>query len=119
MTPKAAAVRHPRFPVLGAYYALLLLVLYLPIAILFLFSVNAGTVLSFPLQGFTLDWFRQLLDSAPVLRAARNSLVVAGGSSLIATLLGTMIALVLTRFQFRAKSLLFALSVLPLIVPFV
>lgn len=119
MTSPSAAGRRWRFPFLGTYYALLLLVLYLPIAILFLFSVNAGTVLSFPLQGFTLDWFRQLLDSAPVLRAARNSLVVAGGSSFLATLFGTMIALLLTRFPFRAKGLLLALSALPLIVPLV
>lgn len=119
MTVFRAAVRRLRFPSLGVYYAALLLVLYLPIAILFLFSVNAGTVLSFPLQGFTLEWFGRLLDSAPILRAARNSLLVAGGSSLAATLLGTMIALVLMRFRFRGKALLLGLSVLPLIVPFV
>lgn len=119
MTTLRAAVRRLRFPSLEVYYAALLLVLYLPIAILFLFSINAGTVLSFPLQGFTLKWFAALLDSAPVLRAAGNSLLVAAGSSLVATLLGTMIALVLTRFRFRGKGLLLVLSVLPLIVPFV
>ncbi len=104
---------------LAGYYAALIALLYLPIGILFLFSVNSGTSLSFPPQGLTLDWYRQLFDTGAVLRAARNSLVVAAGSSLGATLLGTMVALIVARYQFRSKGLLLALAVLPLIVPFI
>ena len=48
-----------------------------------------------------------------------NSLIVASGSSLAATVLGTMVALLFVRFQFRGKLLLVALAVMPLIVPFV
>src|SRR5439155_6224406 len=47
------------------------------------------------------------------------SLLVAAGSSLVATALGTMVALLAMRYQFRSKQLLIALAVLPLIVPFV
>lgn len=108
-----------RIPALGIYYVGLIVVLYLPIAILFLFAVNAGTVLAFPLKGFTFDWFFRLSESTAVLKSALNSLGVAAGSSLVATLLGTMVALVLTRSPFRGKAVLFGLSVLPLIVPFV
>jgi spermidine/putrescine transport system permease protein len=93
--------------------------LYLPIAILFVFSVNSGTTLSFPLKGFTLDWYSKLFEADAVLRAARNSLVVAVGSSLAATLLGAMVALLTTRYEFRGKNVLLALAVLPLIVPFI
>jgi spermidine/putrescine transport system permease protein len=109
-----------RRPVLltGYYFALVAL-LYLPIAVLFLFSINANTSLSFPLQGLTLDWYRKLFAADAVLRAARNSLVVASGSSLVATLLGTMVAVLFLRYQFRSKNLLLALAVLPLIVPFI
>ena len=105
--------------VLGGYYVGLIALLYLPIAVLFLFSVNQNTTRAFPLEGLTLHWYEELFRSEPVLRAARNSLVVAAGSSLAATALGTMIALLVARFQFRAKALLVALAVLPLIVPFV
>jgi len=104
---------------LGGYYFALIALLYLPIGILFLFSLNVNTSLSFPLQGLTLHWYRQLLESEAVLRAARNSLVVAAGSSLAATALGTMVALLAVRYQFRSKNLLIALAVLPLIVPFI
>jgi spermidine/putrescine transport system permease protein len=104
---------------LTGYYWGLIALLYLPIAILFLFSINTNTTLSFPMQGLTLNWYKKLLESEAVLRAARNSLVVAAGSSSVATMLGTMVALLFVRYHFRAKGLLVALAVLPLIVPFI
>jgi spermidine/putrescine transport system permease protein len=104
---------------LKTYYFGLIALLYLPIAILFLFSLNSSTFLSFPLEGLTLKWYQQLFASDALLRSARNSLVVALGSSLTATLLGTMVALLMMRYQFRSKGLLVALAVLPLIVPYI
>jgi spermidine/putrescine transport system permease protein len=104
---------------LKTYYFGLIALLYLPIAILFLFSLNSNTILSFPLQGLTLHWYQQLFASDALLRSARNSLVVAFGSSLTATLMGTMVALLMMRYQFRSKGLLVALAVLPLIVPYI
>ena len=104
---------------LRAYYFGLIALLYLPIVVLFLFSINANTFLSFPLQGLTLDWYQKLFASDALLRSARNSLVVALGSSLTATFMGTMVALLMMRYQFRSKGLLVALAVLPLIVPYI
>jgi len=104
---------------LKSYYFGLIALLYLPIAILFLFSLNSSTFLSFPLQGLTLNWYQQLFASDALLRSARNSLVVALGSSLTATLMGTMVGLLMMRYQFRSKGLLVALAVLPLIVPYI
>lgn len=106
------------FP-LKAYFFGLIALLYLPIAVLFLFSINSNTFLSFPLQGLTLDWYAKLFESDALLRSARNSLVVALGSSLAATLLGTMTSLLMLRYQFRGKGLLVAMAVLPLIVPYI
>lgn len=115
----AAVGALPRPKVLSAYYAAMILLLYLPLAVLFLFSFNDGTSLSFPLEGLTLRWYERLFDSPEVLRAARNSLVVAVGSSTGAAVLGTAVALLLTRFRFRGESFLFALAMLPLVVPIV
>jgi len=106
------------FP-LKAYYFGLIALLYLPIAVLFLFSINASTSLSFPLRGLTLDWYEKLFASDALLRSARNSLIVALGSSITATLLGTMVSLLMVRYQFRSKVLLVAMAVLPLIVPYI
>ncbi|MBF8257220.1 MAG: ABC transporter permease subunit [Anaerolineales bacterium] len=104
---------------LGAYYLVLIVLLYVPILLLLLFSVNRNTALIFPLRGLTTEWYEAVLDTAGLLRAARNSLVVAAGSSLVATLLGTMTALLAVRYSFRGKLALLGLAVLPLIVPFV
>lgn len=104
---------------LSLYYFGLIALLYIPIIVLFLFSVNANVSLSFPLQGLTLEWYQKLFDSPAVLRAARNSLVVATGSSFAATLLGTMVSILYLRYKFRAREFLIALAVLPLIVPYV
>jgi spermidine/putrescine transport system permease protein len=103
----------------SSYYFGLLALLYLPIAVLFLFSISPSTSLTFPLQGVTLAWFGRLLESDALLRSARNSLVVAAASSTGATALGTMLALLATRYQFRGKGLLLVLAILPLIVPFI
>ena len=104
---------------LKSYYFGLIALLYLPIAVLFLFSINANTFLSFPLQGLTLEWYQQLLASEALLRSARSSLIVATGSSLASTVLGTMVALLMMRYTFRSKGLLVALATLPLIVPYI
>jgi spermidine/putrescine transport system permease protein len=104
---------------LRSYFWLIVILLYLPIAILFVFSINANTTLSFPLKGFTLSWYEKLFDTAALLKSVRNSLGVAVWSSVAATALGTMVAILLSRFEFRGKNALTGLAILPLIVPYV
>ena len=104
---------------LKIYFFGLIGLLYLPIVVLFLFSINSNTYLSFPLQGLTLGWYEKLFASDALLRSARNSLVVALGSSFTATFLGTMVVLLMMRYQFRAKGFLVAMASLPLIVPYI
>jgi spermidine/putrescine transport system permease protein len=104
---------------LAAYYVGLIALLYMPIAILTLFSVNSGTSLVLPLRGLTLDWYAKVFQSPALLQSVLNSLIVAVASSVAATILGTMVALLLARYRFRAKRLLIGLAVLPLVVPFI
>lgn len=114
----AIGVGRTRVP-LGPFYVVMLALLYLPIAVLFVFSFNAGTTLSFPLDGFTLDWYRSVLGDSALLNAARNSLVVGVGSATLATTLGGLVALAVERFRFRGRGLLLAMAGLPLVVPYV
>jgi spermidine/putrescine transport system permease protein len=114
-----AARAWPRPRLLSVYFVVLILLLYLPLVVLLLFSFNSGTSLSLPLQGLTLHWYERLFEAPEVLRAGRNSLVVAAGSSSGATVLGTAVALLLSRFRFRGESVLFAFAMLPLVVPII
>jgi spermidine/putrescine transport system permease protein len=101
------------------YYWLLIGLLYLPIALLFVFSINQNTTLSFPLKGFTLAWYEKLFATPALLHAVANSVIVAVSSSIAATAFGTMVALLLSRFDFRGRGALTGLAMLPLIVPYV
>lgn len=104
---------------LHAYFLALLALLYLPIGLLVVFSVNDSSSVSFPLRGFTLEWYEEVFTRGELLNSARNSFLVAVASGTIATALGTMLALLLARFRFRGQSALMALAILPLIVPYV
>ena len=104
---------------LRPFYAVVVALLYLPIAILFVFSFNAGTSLRFPIEGLTLDWYGSVLGNGPMLAAARNSLVVGIAAATVAVTLGSMVAVAVLRFRFPGRGLLLALAGLPLVVPFV
>ncbi|MGE0149768.1 MAG: ABC transporter permease, partial [Parvibaculaceae bacterium] len=75
-----------------AYLALVYVFLYTPIAVLMILSFNkAGLPTAW--TGFSTDWYGRLLESPKIVAAARNSLVVAVASTLIATAIGTLLAL--------------------------
>jgi spermidine/putrescine transport system permease protein len=97
----------------------MLVLLYLPIVLLAVFSLNNGTSLTFPLKGFTLDWYRAMLGDSALLGAARNSLVVATAAATAATALGFSVSQAVLRFRFRGRGILLGLAGAPLVVPFV
>jgi spermidine/putrescine transport system permease protein len=101
---------------LAVHTVLIYLFLYLPIAILVVFSFNAARQTAV-WEGFTLDWYRRLAANERLLGSVRNSLVVAGITTLIATLLGTMAALALARYRFRGKGSTETVLFLPVILP--
>jgi len=103
---------------LPGYYVLLVVLLYLPILVLFLFSINDSAVLSFPLQGITSRWYEGMLDNTELLGAARNSAVVGLLASTLATLFGTLGAIALARHRFRGKTLFAVVALFPLMVPY-
>lgn len=101
---------------LGAHAALMMVFLYLPIAILVIFSFTTD---SFGVRwtGFTLDWYGRLLEDKRLIGAAGNTLVVALISTLASTGIGTTTALAMERFRFRGRTGLDALLYLPIVIP--
>ena len=102
---------------LRLFFGLLVVFLYLPIVILAIFSFNAGDV-TFPLAGFTTDWYRRFFSNPLLLGALRRSAIVATASSLIAVALGVLASFALLRRRFVAKSATSALFFSPLVVPY-
>jgi spermidine/putrescine transport system permease protein len=95
---------------------LFFLYLYAPIAVLIALSFNAGRQATI-WEGFGLDWYGVVLGNADLVRALRNSLIVAGSATLCATALATLAALGMDRARFRGAALVHALIGLPLVVP--
>ncbi|MFN2542983.1 MAG: ABC transporter permease [Actinomycetota bacterium] len=96
--------RWTRF-VLPTYSGLVIVYLLLPILVIILYSFNDSGFkrVSFRWLGFTTEWYRKLLAIPDLTNALKNSLVVAGISTVIATVLGTLTALALVRYRFRGR----------------
>lgn len=98
------------------YLLALLTFLYLPIAIMIAMAFNESSLYALPFR-FSWNWFEQLYQNDPLLRSARNSLVIAAVNTVVATGLGTMAAIALFRYEIRGKSLLRMLLFVPVTVP--
>ena len=98
---------------LGAVFAFL----YLPIAVLMVLSLNKSG-LPTAWGGFSLEWYGKLASNPKITGAAWNSLMVAFWSTLIATALGTLLALGVSRARVSPArdALLFAPMIIPDIV---
>jgi putrescine transport system permease protein len=91
--------------------------LYLPIAILVIYSFNASRLVTV-WGGWSMRWYAALIEDRAMLEAAANSLGIAFLSAAAATLLGTMAALALTRFgRFRGRLPFSAMIYAPLVMP--
>src|SRR5260221_9690351 len=106
-----------RVAFLRSYYVVLLVLLYIPLAVLFLFSINDGTALTFPMRVLTTHWYQDMFGNSALLTAVGNSATVAIISSTLASALGTAAAIALMRFKFRGKILFVAVALMPLLVP--
>ena len=91
--------------------------LYLPIAVLILYSFNGQGVGGFPPHHLTFDWYRILFADGPIWDSVLNSLQVAFAAMAISLMLGIPAALALDRAQFPGKAMFRRLVLLPLILP--
>ena len=95
--------RWPRY-VLPTYTGLVIFYLCSPIFVMILFGFNhTRGRFNFAWQGFTLTWYRNLFAIPELTTALKNSVAIALISTLMATALGTMIALALNRYRYRGR----------------
>lgn len=103
---------------LRIYTGIVILYLFLPIGVMIAFGFNNPRGrFNFTWEGFTLRWYRELFALPDLTTALRNSLVIAGVTTVVATALGTAIALALTRYRFRGRSATNLGIFLPLATP--
>ena len=102
---------------LKVYATLVYAFLYLPIAVLAVYSFNGAGVGGFPPRGWTTSWYATLFADAALWTTVLNSLVVALVAMVISVGVGLPAALALDRAAFPGKALFRRLVLLPLILP--
>jgi spermidine/putrescine transport system permease protein len=101
---------------MSVYVGLVYVFLYAPILVLVIFSFNNSRI-DPTWHGLTFQWYQKAFHDIRILEALRNSLEVAAISTVASTILGTMAAVGLHRYDFRGKMAVEGLVYLPVIIP--
>jgi putative spermidine/putrescine transport system permease protein len=103
--------------ILAALCTLIGLFLIAPSLIVVLMSFSSAELLEFPPTGYSMRWYVNFFSLPEWRAAATNSIIVALGTTLVATVLGTMAALGLVRWTYPGKKLISALLLTPMVAP--
>lgn len=95
---------------------LVLVFLFLPIVVLVVYSFNASNT-NIVFSGFTLKWYKTLFSNRNLIDAFSNTIIVAAVSTVISTIIGTISAVGLSRYNFYGKGLINALLYIPIVIP--
>ena len=102
----------------GIYLTLIYGFIFLPVAVLVLFSFQDGRLPVPPLKGLTLKWYAQILGDSALMQALAHSLIVALVSSAIAVTLGFLAAHALARHRLPGSTLMRGLLIAPMTVSY-
>ena len=90
--------------------------LFLPILVLVVFSFNTSR-LNIVFEGFTFEWYLKLFKNPMLLEALWNTLLVAVVSTILSTIIGTMSAYAIKKFDFPLKKFINELLYIPVVIP--
>ncbi len=102
---------------LGTATGGVLAIIYLPLFIVLINSFNKSMNMYWPPPGFTFDWWAKAFGSGGLLAALGTSVLIAICSSSIALVLGTLLALALSRYKFFGKQAVGLMVILPIALP--
>lgn len=101
-----------------AFFAsLIVFFLIAPLVVILPLAFTSSAFLSYPIPSFSTRWFEELLVNAVWSRAIVNSIIIAGTTTVLATVLGTLAALGLRSQDLGMKSQVRTLFLLPMVVP--
>lgn len=100
----------------GGWTMLVFAFLYIPILLLIIYSFN-DSKLGIRWAGFTTKWYGELFHDRVMFGFLQNSLIVAGFTTVLATVLGTVGAWLMFRYRFPARRALGLLIFIPMVMP--
>ena len=114
MTNKRSWWRPDGFYVYAVIY---LIFIYLPVLFLPVFSFNDSKYIAFPLKGFTLKWYEEMINNPSMLNALMNSIKIGLVVALLSTIFGLLAAKAVTRYRMPGRAPLVGFIMIPLVIP--
>lgn len=93
------------------------LFLFLPLIIIVVTSFGTEAIITFPIKGFTIDWYIMALTSKAFMSSLQLSLIIGVVATLIALIVGIPSAYVLSRDRFKGKKFLNTFFLSPTLIP--
>ena len=102
---------------LATFMGLGLALIYLPLVVVLISSVNTDRTLGWPPSGLTFDWWTRTFHNSGAREALATSVKAGLGATAVALVLGTMAAFAVARYRFFGKEAISILIVLPIALP--
>ena len=99
------------------FASLIVFFLIAPLIVILPLAFTASAFLTYPIPSFSTRWFEELVVNTVWSRSIINSIIIAGATTMLATLLGTLAALGLRSQDLGLKSQIRTLFLLPMVVP--
>jgi spermidine/putrescine transport system permease protein len=90
--------------------------LFLPIIVLVVYSFNSSSM-NIIFGNFTFDWYHRLFQNSDLIESFINTLIVAGISTVTSTIIGTISAYGLYKYNFKGKNIINGLIYVPIVIP--
>jgi spermidine/putrescine transport system permease protein len=105
--------------ILGSYFGLMVVFLYVPLVVLVIFAFNDALIPALPLSGFTTKWFHAAFSNTDLTGALKRSAWLALLNGVAASILGVLAAIAVTGRRLFLRSVWTTLLLLPLVVPYI
>jgi len=103
--------------ILRAWVLVILLFLFIPIFLIFLYAFNTSNIESWPIQGLTVKWFSLTFEDSEIRRALMLSLQVGFLATALALILGSLAAFAIHRMTWFGREVVSLMFILPLALP--
>jgi putative spermidine/putrescine transport system permease protein len=91
--------------------------IYIPLIVIAIYAFNESRIQSWPIEGFTTEWFGRAVDNPGVRDALWLSVKAAIGATAIALALGTLAAMAVAKYRFFGRETISFLVILPIALP--
>lgn len=109
-------MKKPHTLFLSGFSYIVLVFLYLPLLVLFIYSFNSSRI-NAVWSGWTLDWYLSLFQNRQIIDAFFNSLTIALGTAIFAVIFGCFLALAFYRYSYRFHKSWMTFIHLPIVLP--